>query len=244
MKKRILSLLLIVALAFGSFVACDSSSDDESESFAEKISAMKDDEDDEDADDEKDAEDEEDDEKDDKKSSKDKGGRSKRSSKKKDKKNEKSDVIVAGSIDTSSKFAFDIKAALIGTDSYDDDQVIVLCIGEFTNNSDEIMDFSSIVDVEVRQDGFELDRASSVAFSKLNYAEIKPGESIPIILGYDMLTYGNVDIVCKDYTHYAKEVLFEESYSIEELVDNTNTLISEYDDYISDDYNDSIDEIL
>ena len=240
MKKRILSALLIVALTLGSFVACSFSSDDE-DSTSEKISSMKDD----DEDDEDDEDVDDDDNGKDDKSSKDKDGRSKRTSKKKDKKSKKNDdVIVAGSIDTSSKFAFDIKTALIGTDHYDDDKVIVLCIGEFTNNSDEIMDFSSIVDVEVRQDGFELDRATSLAFSKLNYAEIRPGESIPIILGYDMLTYGNVDIVCKDYTHYAKEVLFQGSYSIDELIENTDALISDYDDYISDDNNDSIDEIL
>lgn len=234
MKKRILSVILMLMLALSSFTACGSSSDEEvSTSFSSKF-ANRDEED----------EDEDDDDRSD--SMHDKGGRSSRSSKnKKDDKSKKdNDVIVAKSIDTSSEYAFEIKTALIGTDSYDYDQFLVLCIGEFTNNSDEIMDFSSIVNVEVRQDGIELDKSYSASFSKLNYAQIKPGESIPIVLGYEVITTSDIEITCTDYTHYAKEVLCHETYSIEELCENTDALISEYEQYIEDDYNDDIDEFL
>lgn len=106
------------------------------------------------------------------------------------------------------------------------------------------MDFSSIVDVEVRQDGFELDRSYTSALSKLNYAEIEPGSSIPIVLGYKILSSSDIDIVCTDHTHYANQVLCEETYSIKELVKNTESLIDEYDEYISDDNNDSIENSL
>ena len=238
MKKRILSVILMLMLALSSFSACGSSSDEEeSTSFSSKFADKDDEDDDED-------EDEDDDERSDSKH--DKGGRSSRSSKnKKDDKSKKdNDVIVAKSIDTSSEYAFEIKTALIGTDSYDYDQFLVLCIGEFTNNSDEIMDFSSIVNVDVRQDGIELDKSYSASFRKLNYAEIKPGESIPIVLGYEVLTTSDIEITCTDYTHYAKEVLCHETYSIEELCENTDALISEYEQYIEDDYNDEIDEVL
>ncbi|SET18887.1 MULTISPECIES: DUF5067 domain-containing protein [unclassified Pseudobutyrivibrio] len=218
MKKRLLAALLVsFALVFG-VTGCGKSS-----SIKDKIEQSADDEEDEDED--------EDDDKDSKKKSEDD--------------EDDDDVIVAGTIDTSSKYAFNVDTALLGTDEYYDDVVIVYLVGEFTNNSDEVMDFASVVNVEVKQDGISLDRAYISGTSKLNYAEIKPGESIPIILGYELDSADyDVDIVCTDYTHYADEVLFEGSYSIDDLIDNTNEYIDEYDDYISDEGIDEFEDSL
>ena len=221
MKKKLLSVVLITAFIISTFVGCGSADAKSSDSKEETVTASEQDEN-------------SDDKAEDKKEEK---------SKKKDDDSKSDDIIVAKSVDTSSKYAFEIKSAIIGTDRYDEN-VIVLAIGEFTNNSDDVMDFSSIVDVEVRQDGFELDRVYTYALSKLNYAEIKPGASIPIVLGYEILDTADVEIVCTDRTHYAKQVLFEKAYSIDELIDNTASLIDEYDEYISDEDNDSIEESL
>ena len=73
-------------------------------------------------------------------------------------------------------------------------------------------------DVKETKDGFELDRSYTSALSKLNYAEIEPGSSIPIVLGYKILSSSDIDIACTDHTHYANQVLCEETYSIKELV--------------------------
>ena len=155
------------------------------------------------------------------------------------------DVIVAGTIDTSSKYAFEVTSALIGTDEYYDDVVNVYLVGEFTNNSDEVMDFAHVVEVTAKQDGITLDSAYISGTSKINYAEIKPGESISVILGFELVSGDDdVDIVCTDRTHYADEVLFEGTYSIDELIENTAEYIDEYEDYISDkgleDFTDSL----
>ena len=219
MKKRLLAALLVsFALVFG-VTGCGKSS-----SIKDKIEQSADDEDEDDEDD--------DDDKDSKKKSKDDD-------------EDDDDVIVAGTIDTSSKYAFNVETALLGTDEYYDDVVIVYLVGEFTNNSDEVMDFASVVNVDVRQDGVSLDRAYISGTSKLNYAEIKPGESIPIILGYELDSSDyDVDIVCTDYTHYADEVLFEGSYSIDDLIENTAEYIDEYEDYISDEGLDEFEDSL
>ena len=215
MKKRLLAALLVsFALVFG-VTGCGKSS-----AIKDKVEQSADSEDD---------EDDEDDDKDSKKKSEDD--------------EDDDDVIVAGTIDTSSKFAFNVDTALLGTDEYYDDVVIVYLVGEFTNNSDEVMDFASVVNVEVKQDGVSLDRAYISGTSELNYAEIKPGESI--ILGYELNSADyDVDIVCTDYTHYADEVLFEGSFSIDDLINNTNEYIDEYEDYISDEGIDEFEDSL
>ncbi|SDB25452.1 hypothetical protein SAMN02910298_01280 [Pseudobutyrivibrio sp. YE44] len=221
MKKKILATLLLVALSASTLVGCGLGDIEEAK---ELVSAVKDEAE------KKNAE------------SEDENKDSEKEDKKDDKKDDdNSGVIVAKSVDTSSKFAYNVTNAVIGTDPYDDSTFIVYVIGTFENNSDEAMDFSSIVDLTVKQGAFDLDRSYTRSLSKLNYAEIQPGESIPIIMGYKLLSgKENVDIQAVDSRHYAKQVLFEHSYTIEELVNNTNEVIDEYDDYISDDNNDEI----
>lgn len=219
MQKKLLAALLLAALSISTLTGCGIG---ELKDNAEKVAKI--------AKEAKEAEDEDADEDSDKKSSK-----------KDAEEEDDDDVIVAGTVDTSSKFAFDITGAIIGTKEYSQDTFVVYVVGEFTNNSDENMDFSSIVDVDVKQDGFELDETYTRGMSKLEYAEIKPGESIPILLGYELLSYeDDVEIVATDRTHYANEVLYEGSYTIDELVANTSDLIDEYRDYVDDSNNDSL----
>ncbi len=224
MKKKILATLLLAVLAVSTLTGCGL---DSVENAKEIVSAVKDEVDKQDSEDGTNASDD------------------KKEDKKDDKKDDdKSGVIVAKSVDTSSKFAYEVTNAVIGTDPYDDTTFIVYVIGTFENNSDEPMDFSSIVDITVKQGAFDLDRSYTRSLSKLNYAEIKPGESIPIIMGYKLLSgKENVDIQAIDRQHYAKQVLFEHSYTIDELVENTNDVIDDYNDIISDENNDDIDSL-
>ena len=223
MRKKLLAALLVAAFSLSTLSGCGAAKEKEEE----KTTASKDAE--KEADDEK---------KEDKKKTGTRGEDTVKANKDDD------GVIVAGTVDTSSKFAFEVTNTLIGTDRYDDDIFIVYVIGKFTNNSDEDMDFASIVDIEVKQDGFDLDRAYTASLNKLNYAEIEPGESIPIIMGYEILS-GTEDIKVKaiDRTHYAKQVLFEDTFTIDELIENTEDAINEYNDIISDDKNDKLDSL-
>ncbi len=146
------------------------------------------------------------------------------------------DVIVAGTIDTSSKYSFTVDTALIGYDEWDDDVYICYIIGEFTNNSDDVMSFSSAVDITAKQDGITLYEAYISGLSAYNYNEIKPGESMSILVGFEIENgQDDITITAIDRTHYAKEVLYEGSFTIDELVNNTIYYASEYDEIINDD---------
>ena len=228
MKKKLLAALLLAAISVSTLCGCGVGS---LEDAKDVVSAVKDEVDKKSSEDADEADAEDKDSKEDKKSdSKDEG--------------EDDGILVAGTVDTSSKFAFDIKNALIGTDPYRDDVFIVYVIGEFENNSDDVMDFSHIVDVDVKQDGFELDQTYTRGLQKLSYAEIKPGESIPVILAYKILSgQDDVEITAVDRTHYAKQVLFEGSFTIDELIENTNNAIDDYNDIISNENNDEIDSL-
>ena len=64
-----------------------------------------------------------------------------------------------------------------------------------------------------------------------NSNDIAPGKSIPIFLSWKLNDARNdVEIKIVDNNHYAKEILFEQSYSIDELIKNTEKLESELDE--------------
>lgn len=138
---------------------------------------------------------------------------------KKDDKKEK-DVIIAGSVDTSSKFSFSVEEAIIGM-SYNDEPIVVL-VGDFTNNSDETISFSWALDATAVQNGYSLPTAYLSGSSDFNYNEIAPGSSIPVFLGWKIAD-GENDITLKvvDNQHYAKEEIYSQTFTIDELVQNT-----------------------
>lgn len=130
------------------------------------------------------------------------------------------DVIVAGSMDTSSKFSFSVEEAIVGLDDYD--TPIVVLVGNFTNNSDEAIEFGYALSAEATQDGFELDEAYLSGIEDFHYVPIKPDESIPVFLGWDLLDDVNdITLTVIDRNHYADEEIYSQTFTIDELIKNT-----------------------
>ena len=129
-------------------------------------------------------------------------------------------VIVAGSVDTSSKFSFSVEEAIIGI-SYSDEPIVVLA-GTFTNNSDKTISFSWALEATAMQDGYKLSTAYLSGSSDYNYNEIAPGSTIPIFIGWEIID-GESDITLTviDSQHYAKEEIYSHTFTIDELISNT-----------------------
>jgi len=138
------------------------------------------------------------------------------------------DTIKAGSADTSSKFSFRVDAAVIGINENYTAPAVFL-VGEFTNNSDESMSFSSVVDAKAQQGGYSLSSSYITGASTFNYNDIEPGTTIPVIIGYELFDLDtDVTITATDSTHYANEVLFTQTYTINELINNTRYFADQY----------------
>lgn len=148
--------------------------------------------------------------------------------KKKDKAAKDDDVIVAGTVDTSSDFSFKVNGAFVGMDEYSDDPVVIL-VGEFTNNSKEPVSPGSILGSDAYQSGRELHTAYLRGASAYTFDKIEPGVTSPIIIGWELVSATDkVEITITDSQHYAKEVLFNKSYTVEELIANTKQFIEEF----------------
>ena len=136
----------------------------------------------------------------------------------------------AESVDTSSEYSLVIDTAVVGFEKYSDDPVILI-MGEFTNNSSEPKSFSMACGFEAAQGGYEMERNYLSGAYSFNSNDIAPGKSIPIFLSWKLNDARNdVEIKIVDNNHYAKEILFEQSYSIDELIKNTEKLESELDE--------------
>ena len=138
------------------------------------------------------------------------------------------DVIVAGTVDTSSNYSFSAQGAFVGMDEYTEEpEVILVC--EFTNNSDDTISYGSALDAVAFQDGYELQTAYLRGASTYTYEKIEPGKTVSIFIGWKLQSATKpVKITVIDSRHYAKEVLFEQSYTIDELIENSLNFIEEY----------------
>ncbi len=138
------------------------------------------------------------------------------------------DAIIATSPDTSSNFSFTVDAAIIGLSEYYNKPAVFM-VGSFTNNSDKAMSFSSVVDVVANQGPYSLESSYISGTSTLNYNDIQPGATIPVIIGFELLDLTNgVTITATDSTHYAKQVLYNNTFTIDQLIETTKTYIDRY----------------
>lgn len=138
------------------------------------------------------------------------------------------DEIIAGTADTSSNYSLEVKGAFVGMDEYSDSPVVIL-VCEFTNDSDKTISYSSALDALAFQDGRKLKTAYLRGASSYTYEDVKPGATTPVLIGWELVsaTY-SVKITVADRYHYAKEVLFENTYTIDELIANTKRFIEEF----------------
>ena len=138
----------------------------------------------------------------------------------KEQEKEDDDVIVAGSVDTSSKFSFSVEEALVGL-SYDEEPIVVL-VGTFTNNSDESISFSWALEATATQDGYTLPTAYLSGSGDYNYNDIASGSTIPVFIGWKLADGENeITLTVIDRQHYAKEEIYAQTFTIDELIENT-----------------------
>ena len=120
-----------------------------------------------------------------------------------------------------SDYEFKYKTALIGLDKYQKNVIVVL-VGEFTNNSSEATSFQKISKIDVKQDGFTLDKSYSLAGSNdWLTREVQPGETSLIYVGFNLKTKGDVEIKITDRYHFAEAELYSGRFSLQQLVQNT-----------------------
>lgn len=144
------------------------------------------------------------------------------------------DAIVAGGVDASSKYTFEVDAAVVGLDEYTEAPVVVL-VGEFTNDSDEAVSFSDALDAVASQGGWELDSAYLQGADALSYESIPPGKTMPVFVGWELRdAESEVGIVVYDRYHYAKQAVFEGTFTIDELLANTEALSGELEGILDD----------
>ncbi|MCL2807480.1 MAG: DUF5067 domain-containing protein [Coriobacteriia bacterium] len=149
-------------------------------------------------------------------------------------KDDDDDVIVAGTVDTSSDYSFVVKGAFVGMDEYSDDPVVIL-VGEFSNDSKETISYGYALDASVFQSGRELQTAYLRGASAYTYENIEPGVTSTVLLGWKLVSaQDTVEITVLDRRHYAKEVLFNKTFTIEELIDNTIKFIDEFSGIIDE----------
>jgi len=133
---------------------------------------------------------------------------------------ESTNVIVAGSVDTSSTFSFSVEETIIGLNR--NEEPIVVLVGTFTNNSDEIISFSWALEASAMQGGYTLPTERVPGSSDLNYNDIAPDTTIPVILAWKLVDpEEDVTLTVIDSRHYAKEEVYSRAFTIEELIDNT-----------------------
>lgn len=145
------------------------------------------------------------------------------------------DVIHAGTVDTSSMYTFEVKTAVVGIDEYTQIPVVILmCV--FENGSDGNVSFSDALGVEASQGGHSLSEAYLEGAANFNYESISPGEGIPVFVAWELRDAdAPVDIVVRDQYHYAKEEVFSESYTLDELVANAKAFAEELKGIIDED---------
>lgn len=120
-----------------------------------------------------------------------------------------------------SAYEFSMDEILIGYSDYNDDYVVVM-VGEFTNNSDEDISFSTALDITARQSGMEMQSTYVPGASSYNSNNISPGTTIMVALAWELnSSEDDVSITIIDRYSYNKMTVFEETYTIDELLDNT-----------------------
>ena len=120
-----------------------------------------------------------------------------------------------------SAYEFSMDEILIGYSDYNDDYVVVM-VGEFTNNSDEDISFSTASDITARQSSMEIQSTYVPGASSYNSNNISPGTTIMVALAWELnSSEDDVSITVIDRYSYNKMTVFEETYTIDELLDNT-----------------------
>ena len=119
-----------------------------------------------------------------------------------------------------SAYEFKMDGIYIGYADYVDGYVVVM-EGEFTNNSEEVISFQSALDTQARQSGMEMQYAYVPGASFYNINSISPGTTIGVAMAWELNSAENdVSITVIDRNSYNNMIIFDQTYTIEELLRN------------------------
>ena len=119
-----------------------------------------------------------------------------------------------------SAYEFKMDGIYIGYADYVDGYVVVM-EGEFTNNSEEVISFQSALDRQARQSGMEMQYAYVPGASFYNINSISPGTTIGVAMAWELNSAENdVSITVIDRNSYNNMIIFDQTYTIEELLRN------------------------
>lgn len=131
------------------------------------------------------------------------------------------DLAGGETVEISSDFKFEEEATIIGMYR---DEVVVLCMGNFTNNSDETFSASCALNATAFQGGLELDNAYISALYSIDFSrsDVEPGTTVPVFYAFELVDCEeSVKISINDRIGFAGEALLEKEYTIDELIENT-----------------------
>lgn len=144
-------------------------------------------------------------------------------------------TIVAETLEVSSAFEIEVTDYVLGLEEYSDIPIVVFMV-DFTNNSEETACFSYDMDDVASQGGVSLDNGYISGISSYNSSDVQPGATATIFLAYELRELSNdIELTITDDTHYARPVIFQETYTLDEIVEETIRLLGDDDEVLDED---------
>lgn len=145
------------------------------------------------------------------------------------------DTIVAETLEISSNFEVEVTDYVLGLEEYSDIPIVVFMV-DFTNNSDETVNFSYDMEDIASQGGVSLDNGYISGVSGYNSADVQPGATATVFLIYELRNLSDdIELVISDDTHYATPIILQESYTLDEILEETIRLYGDDDEVLDED---------
>ncbi len=107
---------------------------------------------------------------------------------------------------------------------------------DFTNNSDETANFSYDMEDVASQGGVSLDNGYISGVSGYNSADVQPGATATVFLIYELRNLSDdIELVIADDTHYAMPIILQESYTLDEILEETIRLYGDDEEVLDED---------
>lgn len=144
-------------------------------------------------------------------------------------------TIVAEALEVSSNFEVEVTDYVLGLEEYSDIPIVVFMV-DFTNNSDETANFSYDMEDIASQGGVSLDNGYISGVTGYNSADVQPGATATVFLIYELRNLSDdIELVIADDTHYATPIILQESYTLDEILDETIKLYGDDEEVLDED---------
>ena len=148
---------------------------------------------------------------------------------------ESDNTIVAETLEVSSSFEAEVTDYVLGLEEYDDIPIVVFMV-DFTNNSDETANFTYDMEDIASQGGVSLDTGYISGVTSYNSADVQPGATATVFLVYELRNLSDdIELVIADDTHYATPIILQESYTLDEILEETIRLYGDDEEVLDED---------